>query len=283
MSITESSRHCPDCNVLLTYSNKYECNRAKKKQKVCYACRTQRLLKDPEYLRKLNEGVRKFQAEYKRRGIKRKCSDAKKEKLRKNAKCLYGTDNSRYGKSLYCCWLEKYGKKMADEKMVETKRKWSAAASGENNPMYGKPSPQGSGNGWSGWYNGWYFRSLHELSYMINVIEKNGWRWENAEQKKYAIPYTNWEGMTRTYFADFLVNGNLLVECKPTRLHNSITVNSKRAGAMTFCAKNNLTYRVECPILLTNDEIENLHDNGEIKFLPRYEEKYSRIYNTKKL
>jgi len=51
--------------------------------------------------------------------------------------------------------------------------------------MYGKPAPIGSGNGWSGWYKGWYFRSLLELSFMINVIERFKMSWQNAETKKH--------------------------------------------------------------------------------------------------
>jgi hypothetical protein len=63
---------------------------------------------------------------------------------------------------------ELYGK----EKANKMKNNLSILNSGSKNKMYGKPSPQGSGNGWSGWYKGWYFRSLIELSYMVNVIEK---------------------------------------------------------------------------------------------------------------
>ena len=47
--------------------------------------------------------------------------------------------------------------------------KISNASKGKNNPMYGKPSPQGSGNGWSGWYKGIYFRSLLYSSFMSSI------------------------------------------------------------------------------------------------------------------
>ena len=76
------------------------------------------------------------------------------------------------GKTTYGVWLEKYGKEIADDKLKNLKNKLSILFSGKKNPMYGKPTPIGSGNGWSGWYKGWYFRSLLELSYMINVIER---------------------------------------------------------------------------------------------------------------
>ena len=56
--------------------------------------------------------------------------------------------------------------------------------------MFGRPTPQGSGNGWKGWYKGWFFRSLKELSYVVNVLEPNGDIWESAENIK--IPYVNY-------------------------------------------------------------------------------------------
>ena len=48
----------------------------------------------------------------------------------------------------------------------------SASMSGEQNPMFGKQTPTGAGNGWSGWYKDWYFRSLGELSYVVNVLHE---------------------------------------------------------------------------------------------------------------
>lgn len=278
MNDQDCIRNCPVCNKILTYSNKWERNRANKNNKVCLVCRTQKLLQDPEYQRKLNEGVQRFQLEYKNNSFRRKLSLTTKRKLRKNSKRLYGKNNPTYNKSIAQWWVEKYGVEIAEQKMTELSEKRSDNVSGKNNPMYGKPSPKGSGNGWSGWYKGWFFRSLHELSYMINVIERQNLIWESAEQKKYAVPYTDWEGKQRTYFADFIVDGKIMIECKPKKLHQSMAVQSKRTGAMVFCQKNDLTYRMECPILLTIDEIKQLHDNGEIKFLPRYEEKYKLSY-----
>ena len=46
--------------------------------------------------------------------------------------------------------------------------------------MYGRFSPRGSGNGWSGWYKEWYFRSLLELSYMINETKFNMGYWRKS-------------------------------------------------------------------------------------------------------
>ena len=65
-------------------------------------------------------------------------------------------------------------------------RRTQCASIGEKNAQYGKPAYGGSGNGWSGWYKEWYFRSIMELSFMINYIEKNNLKWKTAEHKQYA-------------------------------------------------------------------------------------------------
>ena len=57
------------------------------------------------------------------------------------------------------------------EKAKVIKEKFSLRMRGKNNHMYGKPSPNGSGNGWSGHYGSFYFRSLLELSFLI--VEKS--------------------------------------------------------------------------------------------------------------
>ena len=50
----------------------------------------------------------------------------------------------------------------------------SKASSGENNPMFGRPSPNKSGAGIGGWYKEKiYFRSILELSFIIMNETKN--------------------------------------------------------------------------------------------------------------
>jgi hypothetical protein len=74
-------------------------------------------------------------------------------------------------------WKEKfcqpYSKRYNKDKIKGIKTKQSIHSSGKNNNMYGKPAPQGSGNGWSGWYNDIYFRSIMELSYLHYLITNN--------------------------------------------------------------------------------------------------------------
>jgi hypothetical protein len=203
----------------------------------------------------------------------KKHSDETKDKIRNNTNTK-GKNNGMYGIRVYDIWVEKFGKIIADEKNEEFKKTQSKNSSGENNPMYGKPSPQGSGNGWSGWYKNWFFRSLRELSYMINEIEYNDSSWESGEQKKYKIPYIDWDGKNRNYFPDFIVDNKYMIECKPLNLQTSASVLCKKQAAEIFCKDIGLKYVLLEPALITTDEIKKLYKLGNIKFLPKYEKKF---------
>ena len=165
-------------------------------------------------------------------------------------------------------------------KYLEYVNKYSKAVSGENNPMFGKPSPTGSGNGWSGWYKGWYFRSIRELSYMINVIERFNIQWETGEQKKTKISYMDINGNNRNYFPDFVLCNKYIIEIKPKKLWNSDLVLRKTNSAIKWCVDNGYKYKIIDPKPLDTDTIKNLYLEGLIKFLPRYELKFlERVIN----
>lgn len=165
---------------------------------------------------------------------------------------------------------EIHGKEKADI----LRKKLSIASSGKKNSMYGKPSPMGSGNGWCGWYNGWHFRSLRELSYMINVIERFNLKWENAEKSKYKIEYLDHKGSERTYHPDFFINSKYLVEIKPKKLWNSMNVKLKKEAAIIFCEKYNFKYKLISPRKLTFDEIKFLVEQTKVIFVDRYKKKF---------
>jgi hypothetical protein len=265
-----NQRKCPECDIIITYTNKYECNRAEKKKNICRKHYSGE--RNAFYNKKHSKSTKKFLSKI-RKG--KDCyGDENKKKLRKKMT----SNNPMSGKSIYDVWVEKYGKKEANRKMIELKLKHSKNNSGKNNNMYGKPSPKGSGNGWSGWYNGWFFRSIRELSYMINVIEKKDLKWENGEQKKYKISYLDWEGKQRNYFPDFIVENKYMIECKPKRLQLSAGVLSKKKGAKNFCKKNNLKYILIEPKMLSLDKVKELYVNKKIKFIQRYEEKFLKKY-----
>lgn len=100
------------------------------------------------------------------------------------------------------------------------------------------------------------------------------------EQKKYQIKYTDFEGITRNYYADFIVNDALLVECKPKKLHKSINVVAKKKAAIKFCKLHNLTYQLIDAGRLQSAQIKDLYNNGLIKWLPRYQIKYEERYES---
>lgn len=118
------------------------------------------------------------------------------------------------GKSVYQVWEEKYGADTADEKMSVLKNKRSENAKGRNNPMWGKSAPVGSGSGWSGWYSGIYFRSLLELSFMLQ-LEAEGVQYTSAECRRFRVKYF-YQNKECTYYPDFyLPEEGIVVELKP--------------------------------------------------------------------
>jgi hypothetical protein len=130
---------------------------------------------------------------------------------------------------------EIYGK----ERSTEIKKKLSERQKGEKNNMYGKPAPKGSGGGIDGWFNGFYFRSLLELSFLLDMSNK-GILVESAETNKFKVPYKV-NNKTKHYFPDFyLPNENIVIEIKPfCRINEHINSLKFNAANKMF---NNLLY-----------------------------------------
>lgn len=170
---------------------------------------------------------------------------------------------------LHQIWSEKYGVEEADRRLAEFRVKQSASHRGTQNSMFGKPSPQGSGNGWSGWYRGQYFRSLRELALMV-LMDHVGLAWRSAETREYAIPYVDPLGAPRTYFADFIVEDKVLVESKPMRLWGTPLVACKRSAAVAFCSEREWAYCMYETQPLPYPQMKALHDEGVLVWLPRY-------------
>ena len=278
-------RLCPECNKKIKYSNKYSKKDADKKNTLCKSCskkgeknsffgktHSKESIKQILKTKETSEAYQKH-LEY--------CKT--KEFKERFCKGFKGKSNPRYGGvTLKELWTKKYGEEEAERKNKEWKQKLSVANSGEKNSMYGKPSPQGSGNGWSGWYNGWYFRSLKELSYVVNVLNVNNDSWQSAETLGIKIPYINWNGQTRNYIPDFLVNSSLLVEVKPSRLKSSVSVRLKEEAAKKFVTNRGWQYVIVDPPSLKDHQITSLHENGSLKFIDRYEKLYEARWLIKK-
>lgn len=115
---------------------------------------------------------------------------------------------------------EIYGEKLASD----IKKKLSYSLTGIKNHMYGKPPPKGSGGGIDGWYKNFYFRSLLELSFLIDMSDK-GIDVQTAETTKFKIPYKI-SGVIKNYFPDFyLPTENIIIEVKPfCRINEPINI-----------------------------------------------------------
>lgn len=157
----------------------------------------------------------------------------------------------------------------AAQKVAEWKQKQSKANSGEKNSMYGKPSPNGSGNGWKGHLNGKFFRSLRELKFMVDNPAA-----QSAEGKRFRASY-RWNGVNRTTIPDFVDEENKVVyECKPDRLIGTPLVTAK-ANAIEHHV-NAMGYRFVLldPGVLTLEIFRALIDNGDVVLTERTTERY---------
>jgi len=132
-------------------------------------------------------------------------SKEKREEMRQNS--AKNIRDRQKGKTLE----EQYG----NEKANEIKTKLSFSLSGSKNPMYGIPSPHWSGGGIVGRIDTLWFRSLMELSFILDQ-ESKGIKIENAENTKFKVKYIDENGKERNYFPDFyLSESDTLIEIKP--------------------------------------------------------------------
>jgi hypothetical protein len=188
-----------------------------------------------------------------------------------------GMNGKSNTKPAYQCWLEKYGEEEANRRQDLLKKKRSVNSTGKNNPMYGRPSPQGSGNGWQGWLDGIYFSSLRELSFRITVLQNCKWR--RMERKSDAIQYKDYIGKVRNYFPDFLIESEKVVEIKPKRLWNTPVVTAKKTAATAHCKKHGWIYEMIDPPIVATEILQNLVQEGRLKFMERYHRKFEEWIN----
>lgn len=275
-------RNCPICNNIISYKKKHTMLSAIKKNSECKSC-SRKGEKNPMHGKfgELNPFFNKHHTKETKQKIvmNKDYSSYKTDEFREKMRILaLGQNNNMFGKSVYDVWVEKYGVEIANVKLEQFKLKQSKNSSGKNNPMFGKPSPVGSGNGWSGWYKGWFFRSIKELSYMINVIEKYNIGWCSAESNELQINYIDYSGDIRTYNADFILNKKYLVEIKPKKLWNSDSVRRKKNSAIKFCKENGLIYKLRDTPNITTERITELFISKQIIFIKRYEDKFIKKY-----
>jgi ribosomal protein S21 len=261
-------RRCSRCDSAISYTTIRKRDHAERKLKLCNKCagkgkHNNSGKNNPFYgkthSKETKERLAAVDKSYTQTDdFKRKCIKA-------------GESNGMHSKSLYDVWLTKYGKEEADKRQANLNIKRSENALGVKNGMYGKPSPMYSGKGWSGWYKGWYFRSLRELSYVINVLEVKKLIWKSAEC--FRIPYIDSEGHNRTYSPDFLVNNSILVEIKPKRLKTLGDNKFKKIAATKYCKEHNLIFKIfdVRRNRLTIKEFVDLYQNRKIELIERCE------------
>jgi len=291
-SVKKFFRNCPSCGKELGHTSKKTRNYFEMKKILCHSCMAKIVTNTVEFKQKASKRMSGLTGDknpfYGRKHSKetvvkiKKCLASKDYSYTKTKEFTdktkhVGKDNGMFGKSIFSVWVKKYGREVAEQKAVLLKEKASENFRGEKNPMFGKPSPKGSGNGWSGWYKGWYFRSLRELSYMIYFIEKNDLEWESADSKNLYIPYFDLLEIKRTYRADFLINKKFLVEIKPKKLMETAGNVLKKEAAIAFCKENNLEYQIVDPEVIQFFELINLCDKGLVILTKKYSSRLDEL------
>lgn len=147
-------------------------------------------------------------------------------------------------------------------------KKLSEKCRGSRNPMYGKPAPIGSGNGWSGWLNGRYFRSLLELSFMIKMPSA-------VSAEKLSIPYLHNERQ-RTYRPDFIL-GDKIIELKPKALLSSAENLLKFKAAKERFGDRFMILTEDDICKISVDDLAILVQQGLVKLTAKYQERLNAL------
>lgn len=130
----------------------------------------------------------------------------------------------------------------------------------------------------SGKYKKYFFRSMNELSFIVNYLEKKNIEAISGEKTK-GIKYFDQNNKKRTYFPDFITN-KFIFEIKPKHFWLCDEVILKSQAAIEYANKNNLKFRlVKYPVIIK--PILNKYFNNEIKFTKTGLEKFTRIYKQK--
>ena len=263
------ARVCPKCDAPISYKRYWDWVYGSRKGGNCKRCvaianseKCKEIFRgkgNPFYGKKHSDATRRIMSEVDRSWMFGAGNPMKDEETKKYFSVLYTGHGPMSGK----------------HHSEDSRRKLSVANSGKNNPMYGKPSPGGSGNGWANWYAGEHFRSLRELQYYISEVEGHNVVCESAQSKQFRIPYKDWAGVDRTYKPDFFVDNHWLVEVKPQKLWNTKTVVSKKLAAEKFCRRMGYEYKL-VDVGLNSSLLKEKYLNGEIRFVEKYKERFEK-------
>lgn len=264
----ERFRYCPTCGATVEYKDKWSYIYAYQSNTSCKSCVSKLRSLQYDYKTKFSGENNPFYG--KRHVNAKKCGAQNIGKRTGDENPMRRPELRSYFSKLYT------GRKASDISRKNNSIAHIGLQSGKNNPMYGKPSPNGSGNGWANWYKGRHFRSLRELQYFISDVEGKGLSCESAQ--KYRIPYKSYDGTDRTYQPDFLV-GKVLIEIKPKKLWETPLVKLKKEAGEKFCIENGLEYKL-VDIEPNSSILKDKYIAGEITFVEKYKtrfEKYAGI------
>jgi hypothetical protein len=181
--------------------------------------------------------------------------------------------NGMAGKSIYEVWVQKYGTEEADKRHAQLCTKRSKNARGESNPMHGKPAPKNSGGGWSGWYHERYFRSLLELSFMLQA-DSRGVAWQSAEDML-SITY-EFNGQMHTYKLDFF-SENKWIEIKPSSLLKDAKNIAKWEAAKSLLGDKFVILTEKDFAVVDAACLKRLCDSGELRLVDKWAKRLSAL------
>jgi len=275
-------RKCPKCDRTITYKSKQRFKESSLANCKCKKCAGLERMQRPELIANLKEknsgknnpmfGKTFYEIWVEKHG-KTEADRLLLEHSKNSARI--GKNNPMFGKTFYDAWKESgFSEQEIKEKAKHMSAKLSARSSGKNNPMFGKPSPKKSGNGWKGTFKSFFFRSLLELSYLLQM-SKDGKRVESGESTKHRISYVI-DGLSRNYFPDFfLPDENIYVEIKPSSLVSS-RVNVAKFKALTESGNKLIVITEKDLHPITSQLLEEMISKGDIELTDSTKVKFEK-------
>jgi len=198
----------------------------------------------------------------------------------------------RFGESVGKSKYDEYIKNQKKVQAISQQKRWdsdegrrlkeefSKMFSGKNNPMYGKPTPVGSGNGWSGWFEDFYFRSLKELKFLL-ICKRFNIAIKSAEKETFRINYTDWKGTKRTSIPDYIVEDKYIIEIKPKHLQKSFDNKAKFIEFEKLAKSKGMKFKVIDSGRMDLDIFLELYDSRKIQLIDKYKDKLNEYIKTK--
>lgn len=123
----------------------------------------------------------------------------------------------------------------------------------------------------SGWYNGLYFRSSLELSFLVNNSHKS---FSSCEIKKYAVTYLA-KDKIKKYYPDY-TDGELIYEIKPTSLLNFAFNQDKITAAKEKFGDSYKVITEQESNYISKEVIKQLIENGSVILVKNSEKTFEK-------